>query len=213
MATTHFTGKVDSVAGFSVNGTTVVSSTGAVTTASPLVVGTTSLSEAEVAVLDGVTAGTAAASKAVVLDSNSAIATVASATITKILTGATPRAVVDKPTITPAAGAANVCNVSIQFKDGAGTNIARQIPYTFYLSDSSTGAGVTATSASGTVTHTTGVDIAVLTAKKVIYGITNSSGLAVVAITDTVKTGFYCVASQPDDQITVSAQLVTGNYG
>jgi hypothetical protein len=84
MATSHFSGAVDSVAGFSVNGTSVISSAGTVTSATSIVVGSTTISEAEVGVLDAVTPGTATASKAVVLDSSKGIATITSATITTL---------------------------------------------------------------------------------------------------------------------------------
>lgn len=89
MATTHFSGPVDSVAGFKVNGTAVIGSGGALTSASPLTVGTTAISEAEIGVLDGVTAGTATASKAVVLGASKEIATITTATITNLTTTAT----------------------------------------------------------------------------------------------------------------------------
>ena len=49
-----------------------------------LVTGSTTLSEAELGVLDGVTAGTAAASKALVLNSGGGIATITTATITTL---------------------------------------------------------------------------------------------------------------------------------
>ena len=140
----------------------------------------------------------------------------ATGTITKISTGATPVPLLDiaGTTLTPAAGAANVCNVTIQLKDGAGTNMARIIPLIVYLSDSSTGAGVTATTASGTVVAgATGTDIVDLTSKKVKQVLTNASGSYTLAITDTSKTGFYVCASTLGQGVKVSAQLITGNYG
>ena len=84
MAQTNYSGPVDSVAGFKVNGTSVISSAGTVTSQTSIVVGTTTVSEAEIGVLDAVTPGTAAASKAVVLDSSKGIATITSATITTL---------------------------------------------------------------------------------------------------------------------------------
>jgi hypothetical protein len=86
MAVSHFSGKVDSVDGFSVNGTTVVSSGAALTTASPITVGSTAISEAEIGVLDSVTPGTATASKAVVLGASKEISTITTATITNLTT-------------------------------------------------------------------------------------------------------------------------------
>jgi hypothetical protein len=139
----------------------------------------------------------------------------ATATITKISTGASAVPLIDiiGSSITPAAGAANVCNVTIQLKDGAGTSIARSVLLFLWLSDSSTGDGITSTTASGTVTCTTGTDIFDHTAKKIKTIKTNSSGSAVLAITDTSKTGFYVCIGGYGQGTKVSAQLVTGNYG
>lgn len=53
-------------------------------TTGPLVVGAASVTEAEITMLDGITAGTAAASKAVVLDGSKGISTITSATITTL---------------------------------------------------------------------------------------------------------------------------------
>jgi len=65
-----------------------VSVSGDATVSGSLIVGGNTISAAELAFIDGVTAGTAAASKAVVLDSSSGIATITSATITTVTTGA-----------------------------------------------------------------------------------------------------------------------------
>lgn len=100
MSTSHFSGAVDSVGGFSVNGTSVVSSAGVVTSQTSVVVGSTTISEAEIGVLDAVTPGTAAASKALVLNSSSGITTgltsltattvtATNATVTNLTIGAT----------------------------------------------------------------------------------------------------------------------------
>jgi hypothetical protein len=78
MASTTFSGPVTSTNGF------VGAVTGAVVASSPLTVGSTAISEAEIGVLDGVTAGTATASKALVLGASKEIATITSATITTL---------------------------------------------------------------------------------------------------------------------------------
>jgi hypothetical protein len=81
MASTHFSGPVVSSGGF-------VDASGNTMSAADLIIGATSLSEAEVAVLDGVTPGTATASKAVVLGASKEIATITTATITNLTTSA-----------------------------------------------------------------------------------------------------------------------------
>ena len=78
----------------------------------------------------------------------------------------------------------------------------------------STGAGLTATTASGTVqAGASGTDLGTLTAKKALACRTTAAGLYILAITDTAKTGFYPVVTIPGRKLIVGAQLVTGNYG
>lgn len=74
------------------DGTTLwsVSASGVITSASSLVVGSTTITEAEIGVLDAVTAGTVAASKALVVDANKDLATLRHLTISgNFVTGAT----------------------------------------------------------------------------------------------------------------------------
>jgi hypothetical protein len=118
-------------------------------------------------------------------------------------------------TFAAAAGSANVCNVTIQVNDGRGAAIARPFELMVYLSDSSTGNGLTATTASGTVgAGSAGTDLQAKVAKKATDVLTDNTGKYVLSITDTVKTGFFVCAFAPGTgNLQVSAQLVTGNYG
>lgn len=117
-------------------------------------------------------------------------------------------------TFTPAAGGANVTNISIQFKDAGGNNIAYPVDFTVSLSDAATGAGLTATTASGTVVAgASGTDLGTLTAKKALVSRSTAAGLYILQITDTAKTGFYPVVSFQGQRFFVGSQLVTANYG
>lgn len=121
-------------------------------------------------------------------------------------------------TITFAAAEAgtNVCEVTITMKDGVGNTLAYPLPITIWLSDASTGAGLTGTSASGTVQAkaASGADFAVLSAKKALIAQPLATGVYILEITDSAKTGFYVCASSPlTGKVFVSTQLVTGNYG
>jgi hypothetical protein len=123
---------------------------------------------------------------------------------------------VTQATLTPAQGASNVCLVTVQLKDATGTAIARRTPLRIYLSDAATGAGVTATTASGAVAvGASGTDIVDLTSKKVKDVMTDASGVYILSITDTAKTGFYVCAAVmgASGGVKVSSQLVAGNYG
>ena len=119
-------------------------------------------------------------------------------------------------TFAPAAGGTNVCEVTIAVKDAAGVTLAGIRNLEVWLSDAATGAGLTATSASGTVTAkaASGTVLTALTAKKHIVVQTKADGIFILEITDTAKTGFYVAAALPSTGAPIiSVQLVTGNYG
>jgi hypothetical protein len=118
-------------------------------------------------------------------------------------------------TFAAAAGAANVCEVTITMKDAAGATLAGVRNFDLWLSDAATGAGLTATTASGAVTAkaSSGADLGALTAKKMLRAQTKADGTFVLSITDTSKTGFYVAAQVAQLGPKISSQLVTGNYG
>jgi len=119
-------------------------------------------------------------------------------------------------TFSPAAGSANVCEVTVTIKNAAGATLAGVFNFDLWLSDAATGAGLTATTASGAVAAkaSSGADLAVLTTKKAIRVQTLATGIYILSITDTAKTLFYVAAQVPGTGKTVvSSQLATGNYG
>lgn len=119
-------------------------------------------------------------------------------------------------TFAAAAGGANVCEVTITMKDAAAATLTGIRNFEVWLSDAATGAGITGTAASGTVTAkaASGTVLTALTAKKHIIAQTVAAGTFILEITDTAKTGFYVAVSNPlTGAATVSAQLVTGDYG
>lgn len=118
--------------------------------------------------------------------------------------------------ITNGVGAsANISNVSFQVVDVSGAAIAASFVLDIWLSDASTGIGLTATTPSGGIAAVT-ADGAILdtgTTSKSVRVQTNAAGLMVLAITDTAKTGFWPVASLLTGLgITVGAQLTSGSY-
>jgi hypothetical protein len=117
---------------------------------------------------------------------------------------------------TPAAGAANVCDVVIAVKNAAGTTIAKTFILDVWLSDATTGAGLTGTTASGTVQakSASGVDLQAVTAKKHLRVQTLATGLYTLEITDTAKSLFKICAILPSSgEVQVSAALTAANYG
>jgi hypothetical protein len=110
----------------------------------------------------------------------------------------------------------NVSEVTITVKDGSGVAVAKVHYLDVWLSDAATGAGLTGTTASGTVTAkaSSGVVIQTNTAKKALRVQTLATGVFVLEITDSAKTGFYVATTVPlTGAAAVSSQLVTGSYG
>lgn len=113
-----------------------------------------------------------------------------------------------------AAGSSNVANVTIQAANYEGNSIAGVRNILIWLSDSTSGIGVTSTTASGTVTATTGTDLVDLTAKKAKIIQTDATGKIVLAITDTAKTAFkVCYELTNNSGAIVGATLATASYG
>lgn len=124
--------------------------------------------------------------------------------------------VVTNNSFTIAAGGANVSEIAIALLDGAGNAKASPLPMNVWLSDAATGAGLTGTSASGTVQakSASGADFAALTAKKALLVQPLATGIYTLEITDSAKTGFYvCIQNPFTGEVSVSRQLVTGDYG
>ncbi len=139
----------------------------------------------------------------------------ATATITKISTGATPVPLVDPGscTIAGAAGASNVCTVTIQLKDGAGTNIARQVPFKVYSSSAADGLTLQSAASTGYSVASGGLSLANGTAVTTqISGISSATGGCVLSLTDTAKLTSYLVLVV-EGGIKISAQLSAGSYG
>lgn len=118
-------------------------------------------------------------------------------------------------TITPAAGAANVCEVTIQAKDANGDNVAHVVPLYVWLSDAATGEGLTGTAASGAVAAkaASGTDLSVLVAKKALLVQTKADGSYVLSITDSAKTAFKVCVQSPNGELPTIDTLETADYG
>jgi hypothetical protein len=98
-----------------------------------------------------------------------------------------------------AAGGANVSEVTFTVKDGAGATIAGVFNLDIWLSDAATGEGLTGTTASGAVAAkaSSGTDLSTLVSKKALRVQTKATGVYILSITDTAKSGFYPCAQVP----------------
>lgn len=118
--------------------------------------------------------------------------------------------------IVAAAGGSNVSEVTITVLDGAGNAVDEAMLLQVWLSDAATGAGLTGTTASGTVTakSASGAVFATNSAKKSLLVQTLATGVFVLEITDSAKTGFYvCVQNPATGEVHVGTQLTAASYG
>ena len=120
-------------------------------------------------------------------------------------------------TFTPAAGGSNECDCTLQVVDSEAVALPGFHNLMVWLSDSPAGEGLTATTASGTVTAkaSSGAVIGTLTAKMALLVQTLKDGSFVLEITDSAKTDFYVCAAFLDEPKApiVSAILETADYG
>lgn len=86
-----------------------------------------------------------------------------------------------------AAGATNSINATITLKDDKGVTIAAVQNIEVYISEASTGIGLTGDSASGNLTASTGTILTALTAKKHIKALTDANGVLVLNLVDAAK--------------------------
>lgn len=157
----------------------------------------------------------AATSKFVLQDGTNTSATFTTANIVNLKYGATPVAQVDPAscTITAAAGAANVSTVTIQLKDGSGTNMARIIPFRVYSSSASDGLTLQSAASTGYSVASGGLSLnngAAITTQ--ISAMSSATGGCVLSLTDTGKLTSYLVLVLANG-CKISAQLSAGSYG
>lgn len=106
------------------------------------------------------------------------------------------------------------CQITITAKDRDNKTVARKTPFRFWVSEDSGGMGLTADSASGTLTAATGAILTALTAKKEVTGVTAATGIAVLTLVDSANpTDQYFCAANPDGSITVSVTSGTNWEG
>lgn len=119
-------------------------------------------------------------------------------------------------TFAAAAGSTNIAEVTIAVKDANGDTPTKAVNLDVWLSDAATGAGITGTTASGTVTakSASGIVLDTYTSKKSLRCQTLANGVFVLEITDSAKTAFYVCAQNPATGATeVATVLATGDYG
>lgn len=115
-------------------------------------------------------------------------------------------------TFSIAAGGSNQALVTITVVDANGNAVTQPEIIDVWLSDSSAGLGLTATTASGTVGATgSGTDLDAIVAKKLLKSVTTAAGVYVLGITDTANTGFYVVCGVKG-LLNVSPQLTSDDY-
>ncbi len=129
--------------------------------------------------------------------------------------GATPVAQVDPAscTITAAAGAANTSTVTVQLKDGSGTNMTRSVKFIVYSSSASDGLTLQSAASTGYSVASGGLSLANGTAVTTqITAMSSATGGCVLSLLDTAKLTSYLVLVLPTGN-KISLQLSAGSYG
>lgn len=157
----------------------------------------------------------AATSKFVLQDGTNTSGTFTTLNAVNLKYGATPVAQVDPAscTITAAAGAANVSTITIQLKDGSGTNMARIIPFGVYSSSAADGLTLQSAASTGYSVASGGLSLnngAAITTQ--ISCMSSATGGCVLSLTDTGKLTSYLVLVLANGT-KISAQLSAGSYG
>ena len=141
--------------------------------------------------------------------------TATTANITNLKYGATPVAQVDPAscTITAVAGAANTATITVQLKDGSGTNMSRIIPFCVYSSSTADGLTLQSAASTGYSVASGGLSLnngAAITTQ--ISCISSATGGCVLSLLDTGKQTSYLVLVLANGT-NISAQLSSGSYG
>lgn len=119
-------------------------------------------------------------------------------------------------TVTIAAGAANVCTITVTAKDAANATVVGLHEFMLTTSSAATGAGISVVAYSGTIAAVTGAITSTPVAKHQFICQTDpTTGTWVGSLTDTAKTeGETFVVKKPIGGLcTVSAATVTASYG
>ena len=119
-------------------------------------------------------------------------------------------------TFAAASAGTNIAEVTITAKQADGTTtVASPVIFHLWLSDAATGAGLTGTAASGTVTvkSASGAVIGTLTSKKALVVQALATGVFILEITDSSKTAYYVCAQTPHGETKIATVLATGDYG
>jgi len=132
-----------------------------------------------------------------------------------LLYGATPVAQADPAscTISAAAGATNTATVTIQLKDGSGTNLTRSMAFRVYASSAADGLTLASAASTGFSVASGGLSLANGTAVTTqISAMSSATGGCVLSLLDTAKQTSYLVLVLPNGN-KISAQLTSGSYG
>lgn len=158
----------------------------------------------------------AATSKFVLQDGTNTAATFTTLNAVNLKYGATPVAQVDPAscTITAAAGAANHSTITIQLKDGSGTNMARVTPFKVYLATTSSGLVLQSAASTGYSVTSGGVvdPTGSTTITQGLAAFSSATGGCVVDLLDTGKGTGNLILMLPTG-FKASAAITAGSYG
>ncbi len=160
--------------------------------------------------------GTVTGSTGVVATTGDVVATAGKIQGLNLVYGATPVPQVDPAscTIAGVAGAANHCTITIQLKDGSGTNMARVVPFKVYLATDSTGLTLQSAASTGYSVSSGGVKdpTGSTTITQGIAAFSSATGGCVIDLLDTGKGTGNLILMLPNG-FKASAAITAGSYG
>lgn len=110
-------------------------------------------------------------------------------------------------TITVGTEGTDAISVTVQLKDGAGSNITAIAGFMWYLSGDSAGAGIVGTAPNGGTAIGASGKIAELVAEKAGFALTNATGEAIFTLTDSTTPTFYLVVILPLGKVVISSAI------
>ena len=103
--------------------------------------------------------------------------------------------------------------VTFQVQDALGSAVSAVFNLDVFLSDASTGIGLTGTTASGGIADgASGKTLSIMTSAKALRVQTDATGKYILQIIDSSKTTFYPCANLAGQGVTVGAQLTAASY-
>lgn len=112
-----------------------------------------------------------------------------------------------------AGGTSNEVDITVQFKESDGTNVADALLFEFWMANEADGSDISDAATAAHADGGAGEVVGALDDDAICKGLTNASGQCVITVTDTEKCADYACVQDPRTGLTnVSRVLATADY-